>query len=130
MLTSPAGRLGRENGVAISNLPGTIVRQCRAGTSRNTLLSAVPAYDGLLHGTSWVVSVSGSQCVQTRRGCWSGFPVAPGGGGDGGSARMTAADDGMDASGLWWTAVSVIAATLAATARPPSVTTIAGVGRR
>jgi hypothetical protein len=97
----PPGTDGRGNGIAMSNLPGTSVRQCRARTSRNRLVSAVPAYDGPSHGTSWVVLFSGFQCVHTCRGCWSGFPVAPGGGGDGGSARMTAAGDGVDTSGLW-----------------------------
>jgi hypothetical protein len=122
--------MARGNGVAISNLPGASVRQCRAGTSRNRLLSAVAAYDGPSHGTSWVVLFSGFQCVHTCRGCWSGFPVAPGGGGDGGSAQMTAASDGMDASGLWWKVTSVIVAMLVATARPPRVATIFGVGCR
>ena len=122
--------MGSGNGVAISNLPDTSVRQCRAGISRNTLFSAVPAYDGPLHGTSWVVLFSGSQCVHICRGCWSGFPVASGGGGDGGSAQMTVAGDGVDAFGLWWKATSVIVAMLVATARPPSVATIFGVGCR
>jgi hypothetical protein len=90
---------------------------------------AVPAHDGLSHGLSWVVLFSGSQCVHTRRGCWSGFPVAPGGGGDGGSALMTAAGDAVNASGLWWKAPSATEATPAATARPPSVATM-GLGRR
>jgi hypothetical protein len=42
---------------------------------------------------------------------------------------MTAAGDGVDASGLW-KATSVIVAMLAATARLPSVATIGSVGRR
>jgi hypothetical protein len=43
---------------------------------------------------------------------------------------MTAAGAGVDASGLWWKATSVIVAMLAATARLPSVATIGSVGRR
>jgi len=121
---------GCNNGVAISNLPGTSVRQCRAETSLDRLFAAVPDYDGLSHGSSRVVLFSGSQCVHTCRGCWSGFPAAPGGGGDDESALMTAAGDGMDACRLWCTATSVIVVMLAATARLPSVAMIICVGRR
>jgi hypothetical protein len=42
---------------------------------------------------------------------------------------MTAAGDGVNASGLWWKAPSATEATPAATARPPSVATM-GLGRR
>jgi len=122
--------LGRENGVAISNLPGTSVCKRRAVTLSNRLFSAVRAYDGLSHGSSWVVLFSGSQCVHTCWGCWSGFPVAPGGGGDDGSALMTAAKDGVDVSRLWCTATSVIVVMLAVMARLPSVAMIIAVGRR
>jgi len=122
--------LGCNSGVAISNLPGTSVRQCRAETPLNRLFVAVPAYDGLSHGSSCVVLFSGSQCVHTCRGCWSGFPVAPGGGGDDGSALMTTAGDGMDACRLWCTATSATVVMLAATTRLPSVAMIIGMGRR
>jgi hypothetical protein len=90
---------------------------------------AVPAHDGLSHGLSWVVLFAGSQCVHTRRGCWSGFPVVPGDGGDGGSALMTVVGDRENASGLWWKATSATEATPAATARPRSVATM-GLDRR
>jgi hypothetical protein len=43
---------------------------------------------------------------------------------------MTAAGDGVDASGWWWKATSIIVAMLVAMVRPPSVATIFGVGCR
>jgi hypothetical protein len=59
--------LGCNNGVAISNLPGASVRQCRAETSLNRLFAAVPPMMGYrMAHLGWCCSPGPSACIHAE----------------------------------------------------------------